>query len=160
MPLFRLFTGSDGKSHIEPIPLAKTPEWGKGLATTQISFRESPAGHFQDWHPAPRRQFVIILSGQLEIGSDAARGDEPEVSWLIVEDGGHAGIECSVGGSGGHTSVSSGIAPWAGATSSREAPVVRSGGVCGPPAGGHVPLEVVAGRSGSSRGSPGGAGTV
>jgi hypothetical protein len=68
MPLFRLFTGADGKSHVEPMPLAKTPEWGNGLATTQISFRESPAGHFQDWHPAPRRQFVIILSGQLEIG--------------------------------------------------------------------------------------------
>ncbi|HUO64225.1 MAG TPA: hypothetical protein VMT97_11010 [Terriglobales bacterium] len=68
MPLFRLFTGADGKSHIEPMPLAKNPEWAKGLATTQISFRESPAGNFQDWHPAPRRQFVIILSGQLEIG--------------------------------------------------------------------------------------------
>ena len=68
MPLFRLYTGADGKSHVEPIPLAKTPDWGKGLATTQISFRETPAGNFQDWHPAPRRQFVIILSGQLEIG--------------------------------------------------------------------------------------------
>ena len=68
MPLFRLFTGADGKSHVEPMPLAKTPEWGKGLATTQISFRESPVGNFIDWHPAPRRQFVIILAGQLEIG--------------------------------------------------------------------------------------------
>jgi hypothetical protein len=68
MPLFRLYTGADGKSHVEPIPLARTPDWSKGLATTQISFRESPAGNFQDWHPAPRRQFVIILSGQLEIG--------------------------------------------------------------------------------------------
>jgi len=68
MPLFRLYTGSDGQSHIEPIALAKTPDWGKGLSTTQISFRESPVGNFQDWHPAPRRQFVIILSGQLEIG--------------------------------------------------------------------------------------------
>ena len=66
MLLFRLYTGADGKSHVEPIPLAKTPDWGKGLATTQISFRETPAGNFQDWHPAPRRQFVIILSGQLE----------------------------------------------------------------------------------------------
>jgi hypothetical protein len=68
MPLFRLFTGDDGRSHVEPISLAKTADWGKGLETTQISFRESPAGNFQDWHPAPRRQFVIILSGQLEIG--------------------------------------------------------------------------------------------
>src|SRR5262249_49169224 len=68
MPLFRLYTGADGQSHIEPIALAKSPDWAKGLSTTQISFRESPAGNFQDWHPAPRRQFVIILSGQLEIG--------------------------------------------------------------------------------------------
>jgi hypothetical protein len=68
MPLFRLYTGADGKSHVEPIALAKTPEWGTGLATTQISFREDPVGRFLDWHPAPRRQFVIIIEGQLEIG--------------------------------------------------------------------------------------------
>jgi quercetin dioxygenase-like cupin family protein len=68
MPLFRLYTGADGKSHVDPIALTKTPDWGKGLATTQISFREDPVGRFIDWHPAPRRQFVIILSGQLEIG--------------------------------------------------------------------------------------------
>jgi len=68
MALFRLYTGADGKSRVEPIALDKTPDWGKGLATTQISFREDPVGRFLDWHPAPRRQFVIILSGQLEIG--------------------------------------------------------------------------------------------
>ena len=27
--------------------------------TTTISFSEAPAGRFSDWHPAPRRQFVI-----------------------------------------------------------------------------------------------------
>lgn len=68
MALFRLYTGADGKSRVEPIALDKTPDWGKGLPTTQISFREDPVGRFLDWHPAPRRQFVIILSGQLEIG--------------------------------------------------------------------------------------------
>ncbi len=68
MNTFRLYTGADGQSHIEPIDLAKTTEWTKGIPTTQISFREDPIGRFLDWHPAPRRQFVIILSGQLEIG--------------------------------------------------------------------------------------------
>ena len=68
MALFRLYTGADGKSHVEPIALNTTREWGRGLETTQISFREDPVGRFIDWHPAPRRQFVIILSGQLEIG--------------------------------------------------------------------------------------------
>jgi hypothetical protein len=68
MKTFRLYTGKNGQSHIEPIDLARTPSRTKGLATTQISLRESPVGNFLDWHPAPRRQFVIILSGQLEIG--------------------------------------------------------------------------------------------
>jgi uncharacterized cupin superfamily protein len=39
-----------------------------GQQATTITFRETPVGNFIDWHPAPRRQFVIILSGQLEIG--------------------------------------------------------------------------------------------
>jgi hypothetical protein len=65
---FRLYTGRDGQSHIEAIDLSKHPEWTKGQQATTITFRETPVGNFIDWHPAPRRQFVIILSGQLEIG--------------------------------------------------------------------------------------------
>ena len=68
MGTHRLFTGSDGKSQIEPIDLAQTPEWTQAQDATTIRFSEAAAGRFSDWHPAPRRQFVIILSGQLEIG--------------------------------------------------------------------------------------------
>jgi quercetin dioxygenase-like cupin family protein len=65
---FRLYTGADGQSHVDPVELAQAPEWTKGLPAKQISFRLWPRGEFLDWHPAPRRQFVIILSGRLEIG--------------------------------------------------------------------------------------------
>jgi hypothetical protein len=68
MGTFRMYTGGDGRAHLETIDLAKMPDWGKGLPTTQISFSTWPVGRFLDWHPAPRRQFVIILQGQLEIG--------------------------------------------------------------------------------------------
>ncbi len=68
MKTSRLYTGPDGQSRFEPIDVAATPEWTQGLATTRISFHEWPVGRFLDWHPAPRRQFVIILAGQLEIG--------------------------------------------------------------------------------------------
>src|SRR4029077_13053319 len=71
------------------------------------------------------------VSGQLESGSEVAPGDESVRPLLIVEEGGHAGIVCSVGGSGGHTSVSTGIAPWSGAASSMGAPVGRSAGFAG-----------------------------
>jgi hypothetical protein len=61
---WRLYTGSDGQSHIEAIDIEQKADWLKGLPTSQISFRIWPKGQFIDWHPAPRRQFVIILSGQ------------------------------------------------------------------------------------------------
>jgi quercetin dioxygenase-like cupin family protein len=64
----RLYTGADGQSRIEPIDIEKKADWLKGLPATQINFRIWPKGESLDWHPAPRRQFVIILSGQLEIG--------------------------------------------------------------------------------------------
>ena len=87
MSTYRLFTGPDGQSHIEPIELGQHPDWKSGLSTTQISFRESPAGNFQDWHPAPRRQFVITLSGQLEIGlGDGSKHVFGPGSARLVED--------------------------------------------------------------------------
>src|SRR6266545_4460659 len=68
MGTFRLYAGTDQQAHIEKIELKAKPDWLKGLPANQITFREWPVGQFIDWHPAPRRQFVIILSGQLEIG--------------------------------------------------------------------------------------------
>ena len=68
MGTFRLYSGDDGQSHIETIDLDQTPDWKSAQDVTTIRFSEAPAGRFSDWHPAPRRQFVIILSGQLEIG--------------------------------------------------------------------------------------------
>ena len=68
MGTYRLFTGDDAQSHIELIDLADTSGWTSAQAAKSIVFRIDPVGNFQDWHQAPRRQFVIILSGQLEIG--------------------------------------------------------------------------------------------
>ena len=37
METFRLYTAPDGQSHIEPIDLARTPEWtGKGHTTRTL----------------------------------------------------------------------------------------------------------------------------
>ncbi len=44
-------------------------------AAAGIVFRRAPAGHILDWHPAPRRQYVMTLSGQgeIEIGDGTVR---------------------------------------------------------------------------------------
>ena len=68
MGTYRIYTADDGNSHWEDISLEKTADWTSNLPASHIVFREDPVGKFIDWHPAPRRQFVIILSGSLEIG--------------------------------------------------------------------------------------------
>jgi len=68
MGIFRLYTGSDGQSHIEDQALSSHPALTTPQATAHIMFGQMAVGTFIDWHPAPRRQYVIILAGQLEIG--------------------------------------------------------------------------------------------
>ena len=64
----RLYTGDDDQTHIEFINLDTHPELGTMQAAVGIQIRSAEPGNFIDWHPAPRRQFVITLSGEVEIG--------------------------------------------------------------------------------------------
>ncbi len=65
----RLYTGEDGESHFEELDmdLGEYP-WGDLKNATGIMFRHDEPGTFMDWHVAPRRQFIITLSGEVEIG--------------------------------------------------------------------------------------------
>ncbi len=35
---------------------------------TSIVVRKQEVGYFIDWHPAPRKQYIITLAGNVEIG--------------------------------------------------------------------------------------------
>ncbi len=68
MAIFRMYTGDDGHSHIEDQSVSSHPVLSTEQATAHITFQELGAGAFVDWHNAPRYQYVIILSGEMEIG--------------------------------------------------------------------------------------------
>jgi uncharacterized cupin superfamily protein len=72
MKILRIYTGSDGESHFEEVemPLQDQGKIGKLSQlqkATGIIFRETGPDYDYDWHPAPRRQYVINLSGEVEI---------------------------------------------------------------------------------------------
>ena len=72
----RLYTGDDGQSHFEELDLAMGPVGSSPMqAATGVTFRRAEPGEFIDWHPAPRRQYVITLSGQgeIEVGDGTVR---------------------------------------------------------------------------------------
>lgn len=68
MGIYRLYTGGDGQSHVQELDLAAHPNLQVLQPVSGVMFREWPPGYSMDWHPAPLRQYVISLSGQIEIG--------------------------------------------------------------------------------------------
>ena len=63
---FRVYSGSDGQSHIEELNLTTSDVFQFPSAQgEELVFRRDP---MPGWHNCPRRQFVITLSGQAELG--------------------------------------------------------------------------------------------
>ena len=71
MKIVRIYTGDDGESHFEeleiPLAPARYGELSEMVEALGVIFRETPVGGALDYHPAPRRQFVITLSGAVEV---------------------------------------------------------------------------------------------
>jgi hypothetical protein len=72
MQYFRIYTGPDGETHFEDVELSTAEERGESVLSAPIQaasviFRRTSKDQNADWHPAPRRQFVVTLSGEAEI---------------------------------------------------------------------------------------------
>ena len=71
MKIVRLYTGADNESHFEEIELkfagSQLMLTTEARAASSAVFRSAPVGLFLERHPAPRRQFLVTLSGSWEI---------------------------------------------------------------------------------------------
>ena len=71
MQITRVYTGDDGESHIETIEVAQSESRYGALSemfdAEGVIFRTTPVGGELEFHNAPRRQFVVTLSGTVEI---------------------------------------------------------------------------------------------
>jgi hypothetical protein len=67
----RLYTGPDNQTHAEELELKFSPgrpaEVSKLLAISSAELHRTSGGNVEDWHRAPRRQYVITLSGHGEL---------------------------------------------------------------------------------------------
>jgi len=92
MKVTRLYTGDDNESHFEDIdiPLEDKGPIGmlsRPLQAGSIIFRETGPDYDYGWHPAPQRQFVIMLEGEVDIevwGGAARRFGPGDI--LLAED--------------------------------------------------------------------------
>ena len=79
MKVTRFYTTADGGSRFEeieiPINQPRPDAFGHTLnqsnawSSPSIRFVELPAGLDQPWHHAPASQIVIVLSGEVEVGT-------------------------------------------------------------------------------------------
>jgi hypothetical protein len=72
MTVVRLYTGPDDKSHFENIQIPLKDGGKVGFISelykaTGVVFRETTGDYNYDFHPAPRRQYVVNLEGGVEI---------------------------------------------------------------------------------------------
>ena len=74
MRVVRVYTGDDGRSHFEDVDIPLSAGGGSigrlsGLIRGPgVVFREVGGDYDLDFHNAPRRQFVVNLTGSVDIG--------------------------------------------------------------------------------------------
>src|ERR1700750_1461459 len=92
MRIHILYTDANGQSHFRDIEIEWVEErrgskLSKRLPATGIIFRETEAEHDIDWHPAPRRQYIINLDAGVKI--TASDGESRVIGTgevILVED--------------------------------------------------------------------------
>src|SRR5215471_20618495 len=92
MGIFRMYTGADGKSVIEELkendPILETLK-----TCTGCSLQLNEPSEFSDFHPAPRRRWMTMISGQIDIqladGSIHSFGPQDLRLWEDVTGHGH-----------------------------------------------------------------------
>jgi len=104
MKIVRIYTGSDNESHFEDVEV-ELQVAGDMMASALepahgIMFRTAPPTHYSNYHPAPKRQYVITLSGAVEIetGDGTVRRFGPGDVMLADDTSGRGHITRVVGG--------------------------------------------------------------
>ncbi len=105
MRIHNLYTDADGSSHFRDLEVEWVEETEAGklserLPATGIIFRQVPPTYDLDWHPAPRRQYIINLDAGVEItASDGESRTIGAGEVILVEDTtGQGHLSKAVGG--------------------------------------------------------------
>ena len=87
MKVVRIYTGADNQTHFEDLDVGTFATLSAQVCTGPIRLNQGPAKSMSDFHNAPRRQYVVMMSGQLEIeiGDGTKRVFDPG-DVLVAED--------------------------------------------------------------------------
>ena len=105
MRIHNLYTDQNGISHFRDLEVEWVEETrggrlSKRLPATGIIFRQVPAEYDLDWHPAPRRQYIVNLDAGVKItASDGESRTIGAGEVILVEDtSGKGHLSQAIGG--------------------------------------------------------------
>jgi hypothetical protein len=92
MTITRVYADTLGESHFDDLDVelrdAGPIGWlSEPIPARSVIFRRNDPGYDYDWHPAPQRQFIVLLDGAIEIQvSDGERRTFRGGEVLLLED--------------------------------------------------------------------------
>jgi hypothetical protein len=105
MKLVRIYTGDDGRSHFEDVPIDLIDQGAMGRISKLwkgrgVLFREVDGDYDLGFHNAPRRQLVVNLTGSvdIELGDGTVRRIGPGEILLAEDTTGQGHISRAVAG--------------------------------------------------------------
>ena len=105
MRIHNLYTDENGESHFRDIEVEWEEErnfskYSRKMPATGIIFRETSGDYALDWHPAPRRQYIVNLDAGAKLtASDGETRIIGAGEIILVEDiDGKGHLSQSVGG--------------------------------------------------------------
>jgi uncharacterized cupin superfamily protein len=70
----RLYTGADGQSHIDQVPIALQgspnepgEEHSDASKMSDAYIVRCAPGYFEDWHHAGKKRYIVVVSGEAEV---------------------------------------------------------------------------------------------
>lgn len=97
--IVRIYAGDDGESHFQELTPYEFADIANNVGSGEVTVGQRPAGWWQDYHTAPRHQYVVFMSGGAEI--EVASGEKRQFNpgdVLVAEDlTGHGHIIRNIG---------------------------------------------------------------
>ena len=110
MRIHNLYVDDQGETHFRDVAVEWTREGPGGkmsdtLKATGVIFRQTPGSYDYDWHPAPRRQYIINLDAgvRITVNDGEVREIGPGEILLVEDTHGRGHISQAIAGQMRHS---------------------------------------------------------
>jgi len=87
MKVVRIYTGADHQTHFQDLDVEAFASLATKVGEGAVRVNQGPAKSFSDFHNAPRRQYVVITSGMMEVEiADGTKRQFVPGDVLVAED--------------------------------------------------------------------------